>query len=53
MYTVIGGIHSRAFRVLWALEELGLSYTHLAAAPHSPEVLEHAPSGKIPVLVDQ
>jgi glutathione S-transferase len=52
MYTVIGGLASRAFRVLWLLEELGLDYTHLKAGPRSDEVVAHNPSGKIPVLLD-
>ncbi len=32
MYTVIGGVRSRAFRVLWMLEELGQDYKHEVAA---------------------
>ena len=52
MYTVIGGLRSRTFRVLWMLEELGLPYTHLPAAPRSDEVREHNVSGKVPVLLD-
>ena len=52
MYTVIGGYKSRAFRVLWALEELGLEYKHLPVAPHDDAVKEHSALGKIPVLLD-
>lgn len=52
MYTVIGGLASRAFRVLWMLEELGLDYHHEKAGPRSPEVLARNPLGKIPVLLD-
>ncbi len=52
MYTVIGGLRSRTFRVLWMLEELGQSYEHRAAAPRSDEVKAHSASGKIPVLLD-
>ena len=52
MYTVIGGVRSRALRVLWMLEELGLPYKHLAVAPRSDEVKEFYPAGKIPVLID-
>ena len=52
MYTVIGGYKSRAFRVLWALEELGLDYIHLPVAPHDDAVKEHSALGKIPVLLD-
>ncbi|PTX57715.1 glutathione S-transferase [Litoreibacter ponti] len=52
MYTLIGVTPSRAFRVKWLLEELGQPYEQINAGPHSPEALEHNPSGKIPALVD-
>ncbi len=52
MYTVLGGIRSRAFRVLWMLEELGQPYEHIAAPPRSDDVRKHNTSGKIPVLLD-
>ncbi|WP_323766355.1 glutathione S-transferase family protein [Marinovum sp.] len=52
MYTVIGGVASRSFRVLWMLEELGAAYEHVPARPHTPEVTAHSPAGKIPVLLD-
>ncbi|MBK5926145.1 glutathione S-transferase family protein [Rhodobaculum claviforme] len=52
MYTVIGGVRSRAARVLWMLEELGQPYEHLSAAPQSAEVARLNPAGKVPVLVD-
>ena len=51
MMEVIGAKESRAFRVLWMLEELGANYCHRPEKPHSPYVLEHNPTGKIPVLV--
>lgn len=51
MYTVIGGVMSRTFRVLWLLEELGVDYQRVAAGPHSGEVRAHNPSGKVPVLI--
>lgn len=51
MYTVIGGVGSRAFRVLWMLEELEQPYTHIPAKPRSDEVTVHYPAGKIPVLI--
>jgi glutathione S-transferase len=51
MYTVFGGLRSRTFRVLWMLEELGLTYTHNPAAPRSDEVRAHNASGKVPVLL--
>lgn len=52
MYTVIGKPQTRAFRVIWALEELGQDYTLNPAAPHSPDVLEVNPVGKVPILVE-
>lgn len=52
MYTVIGGLASRAFRVLWLLEELGVEYDHMKVGPRSDEVTAHSASGKIPVLLD-
>lgn len=50
MYQVIGSTQSRAFRVMWALEELSQDYEHIAAKPHTPEALAVNPSGKIPAL---
>jgi len=52
MYKLIGGKRSRAFRVLWALEEMGLKYQHDAAAPRTDEVRALNPSGKIPVFIE-
>ena len=52
MYTVIGSEKSRAFRVLWMLEELGARYEHRPEPPRSDAVRAHNPSGKIPVLLD-
>ncbi len=51
-YQVIGGVKSRALRVLWALEEMELDYEHVPALPRSDEVKRFSPAGKIPVLVD-
>ncbi|MFK7861082.1 MAG: glutathione S-transferase family protein [Granulosicoccus sp.] len=51
MYTLIGSPKSRAFRVLWTLEELGVSYKMAAVAPHSKEILAVNPSGKLPALL--
>ncbi len=51
MYTVIGTAKSRALRVLWMLEELGLSYEHIPAGPRSEDARRHNPSGKIPALL--
>jgi glutathione S-transferase len=50
-YTLIGAVKSRAFRVLWTLEELGLAYDHVDAAPRSEAVTRISPAGKVPVLV--
>lgn len=52
MYKVIGATRSRTIRVLWALEEMGLPYTHVPAAPRSEEALSHNFLGKVPALVD-
>ena len=52
MYRVIGTVKSRAFRVLWMLEELEQSYELIPALPGSDEARQYNPSGKIPALVD-
>ncbi|MGD9293468.1 MAG: glutathione S-transferase family protein [Roseobacter sp.] len=52
MYTVIGPVKSRAFRVMWMLEELGEPYEHIPAAPRSEEARRYNPSGKVPALVE-
>ena len=52
MYTVIGTPQTRAFRVIWMLEELGQSYTLDAKRPRDPAVAALNPSGKVPVLLD-
>jgi len=52
MYQVIGNVRSRAFRVLWALEEIGQAYEHVPAGPRSEVALAHNPLGKVPALVD-
>lgn len=51
MYQVIGGVRSRALRVLWMLEELGETFEHIDASPGSDAVKAVNPSGKVPVLV--
>ena len=51
MYTVVGSTKTRAFRVIWLLEELQQPYEHIAAAPRSPEALAHNPTGKVPALI--
>lgn len=52
MYTVVGATKSRAFRVMWMLEELGQPYEQVPAGPRSDEARKYNPSGKIPALVD-
>lgn len=51
MYTVIGHPQSRAFRVIWMLEELGQPYEIQPEKPGSAAVRAHNPSGKVPVLL--
>ena len=50
MYDVIGSRATRAIRVLWMLEEIGVPYNHVAASPRSPEASAANPSGKVPSL---
>ncbi|SHJ97340.1 glutathione S-transferase [Shimia gijangensis] len=52
MYELLGSPTSRAFRVMWMLEELGQPYTMTKAAPQSEEVRVLNPSGKVPVFKD-
>lgn len=52
MYKLFGNKKSRAFRVLWMLEELGVEYEFNAASPRSDEVRAMNPSGKIPCFMD-
>ena len=52
MYEVVGKVRSRAFRVLWALEEMGVPYKHVDVAAQSDEARTYHPAGKIPVMKD-
>ena len=52
MYTVIGNLYTRTFRVLWALEEMGEAYEFHKAMPRSESVTKHSALGKVPVLLD-
>jgi glutathione S-transferase len=52
MYTLIGSTKTRAVRVAWMLEELGLDYKYVEALPQSEPVTQHYAPGKIPVLLD-
>lgn len=51
MYQIIGKLDTRAFRVLWMLEELGEPYEWIKAGPRSEEAREHSLSGKVPILL--
>ncbi|MEO1732299.1 MAG: glutathione S-transferase family protein [Pseudomonadota bacterium] len=51
MYKLIGSPRTRAFRVMWAFEELGLSYELDPAGPGSAAVTGLHPSAKVPVLI--
>jgi len=51
MYTLIGTIPSRAFRVLWMLEEIEEPFTHVNSGPRSAEARAANPAGKVPVLI--
>lgn len=50
MYTLIGSPKTRAFRVLWMMEELGVDYVINPIAPRSAEAKAINPSGKVPAL---
>ncbi len=56
MIKLYGMAMSRAFRSLWALEELGVEYelvtTHFTEDSKKPEYLAINPNGRIPALVD-
>lgn len=52
MYTVVGTLKTRAFRVVWMLEELGQPYTIEAVPPRAAKLAAINPSRKVPVLKD-
>ena len=52
MYKVFGIPQSRAFRVLWMLEEIEIKYEHIQLKPGSRDVKKINRSGKVPVLLD-
>jgi glutathione S-transferase len=57
MITLYGMPHTRSFRVLWALEEIGVEYQYQVVnlgkgEGASAEFLALNPSGKLPVLTD-
>ncbi|MEZ5871699.1 MAG: glutathione S-transferase family protein [Nitratireductor sp.] len=51
MYKLIGSPSTRAFRVLWMLEELGVPYELERAGPQSEAILAVNPGGKVPALI--
>ena len=51
MYTVLGTTKNRTFRVIWALNELGLDYEQIRAAPGSADVKSRLDTGKVPALI--
>jgi glutathione S-transferase len=52
MYKVIGSPKTRAFRVMWMLEELGQPFTIDPIAPRDKALLAINPSLKVPILQD-
>ena len=52
MYKVFGISQSRAFRVLWMLEEIEIKYENIQLKPGSREIKKINKSGKVPVLLD-
>ncbi|GGA19702.1 glutathione S-transferase family protein [Neptunicoccus cionae] len=50
MYTVVGSPKTRAFRVVWAMEELGLEYDLVSEPPRGETASALNPTGKIPCL---
>ncbi len=52
MYQVYGHPFTRAFRVIWMLEEIGEPYELHPHKPHMPEIEALNVSGKVPVLRD-
>jgi glutathione S-transferase len=57
MITLYGTANTRAFRVLWMLEELGVPFEHVktdfaSGATRTPEFLRINPNGHVPALVD-
>ncbi len=52
MYTLIGPLKTRAFRVAWMLNELGQAFDHDPTPPRDPKLAAVNPSLKVPVLKD-
>ena len=51
MYTVLGSTKNRTLRVIWTLEELGVTYDQVVGDPGSAEVKALNPTGKVPTLI--
>ena len=51
MYTVLGSTKNRTLRVIWALEELGVTYEQVVGDPGSAKVKALNPTGKVPTLI--
>ena len=51
MYRIIGKLNTRAFRIAWMLEELGVDYKIEPVVPRSDIARGFNPSGKVPVLM--
>lgn len=52
MYTLIGSVKTRAIRVAWLLEEMGIEFEHMHSSPRAEPVITHYRAGKVPVLLD-
>ena len=52
MYKLIGSPKTRAFRVMWMLEELGQRYDLDPVMPRDASLASLNPSMKVPVLID-
>lgn len=50
-FTLVGSGKTRAFRVLWMLEELGIKYDYQPVFPKNEAISDINPSGKIPALI--
>lgn len=50
MYQVIGYGGTRAFRLLWMMEEMDLPYHHRPVMPFSDEAQQASPGGRLPAL---
>jgi glutathione S-transferase len=52
VYTVVGVTDSRAFRVLWALEELNVPYDHKPGKPPTLDSRARDRANKVPVMIE-